>query len=216
MWPRIVLLSGLGALSSAAWAEGHAVSAKAGALGLGVEYSYALTQRVNLRAGLNGWNLGFDGEEAGIDYEIDLIWDSLSLAVDLHPGTGPFRITGGILNNDNGLRMLSQPAGDIDVGGVTYAPAEVGTLRGGVAFDDTAPFFSIGWDWWRAKRRFGVSFDMGILSQGSPRVALSADGLLADNLAFLADLEAERLEIEDSLESLDLFPFATLGFAFRF
>ena len=83
------------ALQSPALAEGHAVGLKAGALGLGVEYTYNLNDRVAFRAGLNGSELGFDDEESGIDYEFDFVWDSLSVGVDFHPFASAFAMTHG-------------------------------------------------------------------------------------------------------------------------
>lgn len=206
----------LAAGHSAAGAEGHAIAAKAGALGLGLEYTYSLTERVGLRLGLNGSELGFDAEESGIEYDFDLVWDSVSVAVDFHPLRNPLRLTGGLLRNDNRLEAVSRSAGNITVGDTTYTPAEIGTLTGRVAFDDTAPFVGIGWDWSRQTERFGVSFDLGVVRQGTPQVSLQADGAIVGDPAFASDVAAEETELADSLEDFDLLPFASLGLVFRF
>lgn len=212
-----LLLAGLwGAGQSAAWAEGHAVAAKAGALGLGLEYAYSISERVGLRVGLNGSEFGFDAEESGIEYDFDLVWDSLSVAVDFHPRGTALRLTGGVLRNDNRLEAVSRSAGNITVGDTTYTPAEIGTLTGRVGFDDTAPFVGVGWDWSKRKTGFGVSFDLGVLQQGSPQVSLTADGTIVGDPVFASDVAAEERELSDSLEDFDLLPFATLGLVFRF
>ena len=44
----------------------------------------------------------FNAEEAGLSYDFDFIWDSLSFAVDFHPFNGPWRLTLGAMSNDNG------------------------------------------------------------------------------------------------------------------
>lgn len=217
MWQRLIVLGALTGVGSAAHAEGqHALAAKAGFLGLGIEYTYQVNERLGVRAGLNGSKYGFDGVESGIRYDFDLIWDSMSLAVDFHPRRSPLRLTAGVLSNDNGLRAVSRPAGDIVVGATTYTPAEVGTLSAGIGFDSTAPFIGLGWDWSRNKRRFGVSFDLGVVDQGPPRLALVADGALLGDPMFEADIALEQAELQDSLDDLDLLPYATLGFVFRF
>jgi hypothetical protein len=217
MWQRVIVFGAMMALhAGVVRAEGHAVAAKAGFLGLGVEYTYQLNERVGLRAGLNGSEYGFDGVESGIRYDFDLIWDSMSLAVDFHPRRSPLRITAGLLSNDNGLQAVSRSADDITVGGSTYTPAEVGTLTAAVEFDSTAPFVGLGWDWSRNKRRFGVSFDLGIVSQGEPRLTLVADGPLIGDPALQSDIDAEQVELQASLDDFDLLPYATLGFVFRF
>lgn len=216
MLKRIVVLSSLGLIHSTAVADNHGVALKAGALGLGIEYTYTLSERLGVRGGINGSQYGFDASESGIEYDFDLIWDSLSVAVDFHPRKSPLRLTFGVLSNDNGLEATSRLAGNVNVGGTTYTPAEVGTLQADVGFDSTAPFAGVGWDWSRSQTRFGMSFDIGVLSQGSPVVNLNADGGLIGDPAFQADLAAERLELQTDLDDLDLVPYATLGFVFRF
>lgn len=211
-----LLLFAAVSLCSAARAENQAVAAKVGFLGLGVEYTYRLNERVSFRGGINGAQFGFDSVESNIAYDFDLIWDSVSLAADFHPTKGPLRLTGGILVNDNGLEAQSRLASSVDVGGTTYTPDEVGTLRAAIGFRSTAPFVGLGWDWSRKARKFGVSFDLGLVSQGSPRLTLAADGTLVGDPAFQDDLETERLELQDALDGFDLFPYATLGFVFKF
>jgi hypothetical protein len=214
---RSILGVALSAAGISAHAEGdHAIAAKVGVLGLGVEYAYTLNERVVFRAGVNGSEFRFDSTESGIDYEFDFAWDSLAVAVDFHPLRSPLRLTGGVLGNDNTLRAVSRPSEDVTIGGTIYTPAEVGTLRGEMTFDKTAPFVGVGWDWSRDKRLFGVSFDLGLVKQGTPVVTLGASGGLLDNAAFDADLAAERAELSESLDDFDLLPFATLGFVFRF
>jgi hypothetical protein len=201
----------------AAPADSQAVAARAGMLGLGVEYTYGLNDRIAIRAGLNGSQLGFDSTESGIEYAFDAVWDSFTVGVDVHPLKGPLRISVGWLRNDNALEARSRSAGDVTVGDHTYTPQEVGTLTAEVTFDRTTPFVGVGWDWSRKRaRRFGMSFDIGILSQGTPRVTLAANGGLVSDPVFQDDIATERAELEDSLSGLDVLPFATLGFVFRF
>jgi hypothetical protein len=197
-------------------AEGQAVGIKAGALGLGVEYTYELNDRVAFRGGLNGSEVGFDGEESGIDYEFDVVWDSLTVGVDFHPLKSALRLSAGLLKNDNRLEAVSRPVGNITVGDTTYTPAQVGTLNGAIGFDGTATFLGVGWDWSRDKRLFGMSFDLGVLDQGQPFVSLQGSGSLLGDPAFEQDINTEEAELRNSLDDLDLVPYATLGFVFRF
>jgi hypothetical protein len=216
MWRRIGLIGAL--LLPATWAAAgeRAVALKAGALGVGVEYTHDIGERLAIRGGINGSQLGFDGQESGIDYQFDVVWDSLSVAFDFHPKKSPFRVTGGLLRNDNALKAVSQPASDVTIGNTTYTPAEVGVLSGKVDFDRTAPFAGVGWDWSRRKRVFGVSLDVGVLDQGAPRVALRATGTLLGDPMFRQDLADEEAQLRDSLGNLDLLPYLTVGFVFRF
>jgi len=122
---RSMALAGICLLPAAAWAGDNAVGIKTGALGLGVEYTRNLSERWAIRGGLNGSRLGFDGEESGIDYQFDVVWDSLSVGVDLHPLKSPFRLTAGILRNANGLNGESRPASNVTIGNTSYTPAQV-------------------------------------------------------------------------------------------
>jgi hypothetical protein len=199
-----------------AFAEGQAIALKAGALGLGVEYTHEVGDRVAIRGGFNGSRLGFGREESGIRYDFNLVWDSWSVAADFHPLKGPFRVSGGVLGNRNRLEGSSRPTADITVGDNVYTPSEVGTLTGRVSFRRASPFVGVGWDWWRRKKFFGTSLDLGVLSQGAPKVSLVGSGTLLGDPQFQADIETERGQLADSLGRLDLVPYLSVGFALRF
>lgn len=211
---KVAVVSILAALQSPVHAEGHALGLKAGALGLGLEYTYALNDRVAFRGGINGSEIGFDDEESGIAYDFDFVWDSLLLAVDFHPLSTSFRLTAGLLKNENRLQAVSRSTANVTIGDTVYTPQQVGTLVGRAGFDD-ATLLGLGWDWSRAKR-FGVSLDLGVLDQGDPTVTLRGTGPLLSDPAFQADIAAETAQLDDSLADLDVLPYVTLGFVFRF
>jgi len=203
--------------AAAASAEEHAVAAKAGSLGLGVEYAHSVGDRWALRLGWNGSRLGFDAEESDIDYDFDLVWDSLVVGGDFYPTGGPLRIFAGLLRNDNRLEAEGRLGDEITIGDTTYDADAVGALAGRVEFDDTAPFVGIGWDWSRRRARgVGVSFDVGVVRQGRPRVSLRAAGPIAALPEFADDIATEEAELANEIEDFDLLPFATLGVVFRF
>lgn len=193
----------------------NALALQVGALGFGVEYSRSFGDRVAVRGAVYGAQIGFDGDEGDIDYESDLVWDSFALGVDFHPGKGPFRLSGGYLNNENRIEAVSAPIGVEEIGDSNYTPAQIGTLNGVVTFDDSAAFAGLGWDWSR-DGGFGMSLDLGLVSQGSPVAELRATGTAASSPAFQQDLENEEAQIEEDLEDLDVVPYLTLGFVFRF
>jgi len=215
MNPRVIFFCALAIMHAEALAQYHAVSAKVGMLGLGLEYTYSLTDRWSVRGGPYGSSASVDQSEAGIDYEVELNWDSASLALDFHPTTGAFRISAGVLQNNNGVSAQSSASQNVTLGGVTYTPAQVGTLRADVSFEEDASFVSLGWDWSR-NRRVGIALDVGLLNQGVPLISLSANGTLTGDPAFDADLAAEEAELRDALSDVDIFPFVTLGLVFRF
>lgn len=207
------LICSLAATSAAA--DDHAVSAQIGLLGLGVGYTYKINDLLSARASINGSSYSFDESKSGIDYSLSLDFDSIAVGVDFHPKNGSTRFSVGFLSNDNGINARSNPTQTFDIGGTTYTAAEVGTLSAGIGFDSTAPYASVGWNWMREKS-FGVTFDLGVISQGSPNVSLAADGPILGDPQFVSDLAAEEIQLEDDLDDFDLYPFASLGFVFRF
>ena len=112
---RAIVLAGICLLPTAAWAGDNAIGIKAGALGLGVEYTRNLSDRWAIRGGINGSQLSFDGDESGINYQFDFVWDSLAVGVDLHPFKSPFRLSAGILRNNNGLNGDSRPTSNVTI-----------------------------------------------------------------------------------------------------
>jgi hypothetical protein len=204
------------ALPASALAEGHAIGLKVGAFGLGAEYTHEFTERIAVRGALYGSEAGFDGEESGIAYEFNVVWDSFAAGVDFHPLKSPLRLSLGLLRNDNALELTSQLTGNTEVGDTTYTPAEVGSITGTMRFDDTATFAGLGWDWSRDKRMFGMSLDIGVVDQGDAVVGLRGNGTLLGDPAFEQDIAAEERELEDSGSDLSLVPYLTVGFQFRF
>lgn len=202
--------------ASAAFAEGQAVGLKVGALGMGAEYTHELTDRIAVRGALYGSEIGFDAEESGIDYEFDLVWDSFAAGIDFHPLKSALRLSLGFMKNDNGLELSSRPSGNITIGDTTYTPSQIGTLTGSMRFDDTATVGGVGWDWSRDKRLFGMSLDIGVVDQGNPVVTLQGNGTLLGNPSFEQDINAEEVELAGEAADLDLVPFLSLGFQFRF
>jgi hypothetical protein len=211
----IALVIALTVFSTSAEAQDNSVGVKLGLLGLGVEYGYRFSDRLTIRAGLNGSGISTEETESGIDYDFDLNFDSIALGLDVHPMKGAFRVSFGLLKNDTAISARAVGSGTYTIGDTTYTGAEVGSLRGRVGFDGTAPFVGIGWDL-RHEKRLGVALDFGVVDQGAPLVSLTADGLLADDPGFQADLETERGQLQSDLNDLDLYPFASFGFVFRF
>ena len=83
-----------------------------------------------------------------------------------------------------------------------------------MVFDDTARFVGLGWDWSRDKRLFGMSFDIGLIDQGDPRVVLRGTGTLLGDPSFEQDIDAEAAQLQDDIDA-DVVPFFSVGFQFR-
>lgn len=188
---------------------------KAGTLGLGVEGTWRPLPWFDLRGGLNSFDYDDEGREAGVDYDATLELQSYYATANFRFPLSPFRLTAGLFNNGNELKLVSRESGPVEVGGTTFTSADVGTLRGLTSFDSTAPYAGIGLDFGLFDK-IGLNLDVGVLFQGDPDVTLASDGLIADDPVFINALENERVELEDEVDEFRAYPVASLTFTVQF
>lgn len=191
------------------------IGARAGTLGLGLEMTWQALPYLDFRAGVNRYDYDDTRSEAGVDYEATLALDSLYATANLRMPLSPFRITGGVFANDNSLALVGQSNGSVNIGGIDYAASDVGTLRGHTGFEKSAPYVGLGFDF-RVLDTVALNLDFGVLWQGDPTVELSADGLLASDPVFQAQLESERIELETAMRDFRAYPVVSLGLSFNF
>lgn len=213
-----ILLAALAFTGTASANDDFWVGVKAGTLGYGAEVSWRPIGWLDVRAGANFFDYDDSGSQAGVNYDATLALDTYYLTGNLRFPLSPFRMTVGAFSNNNELRMASRPAPAYEVGNSQgYLPSEVGTLRSVSSFDSMSPYLGAGFDF-SVMDRIGLSLDFGVLWQGSPTVTLTADGALAQiqDPGFLADLEAERQQLEDEVKDLKAYPVISIGFNFNF
>lgn len=209
----VLLLSGAGCADSG----GLAISGKAGTLGLGGELTTAVTSNVNARVGLNTLDFDYDDEFEDVEYDVGLDFSSFSALVDWHVFNDSFHLTAGLLSLDHELGLDATPTTSQDIGGTSYSPSEIGTLSGSAEIDGVAPYIGIGWgDPMDPDKRWGFYLDLGVAFTESPDVSLSANGTMASDPVFQANLAKERKDIEDDLEPFKFYPVISLGLYYRF
>lgn len=191
------------------------VGLKAGTLGLGLEGRWSGLPYIDLRVGVNSYTYEDRSREANVLYDAELDLETFYLTANFHFPLSPFRITAGAFANGNEFNMVSAEPGDFNIGGDFYTGAEVGTLTSTTSFGSTAPYLGLGFDF-ELFGKAGLNFDVGVLWQGEPEVALAANGLLASDPTFLASLEAERLQLEDDMSDFKAYPVLSLSFVYNF
>ncbi len=191
------------------------VGLKAGTLGLGLEGTWRPLPMIDVRVGFNSYDYDDTGDYSGIDYDGTLALDNMYATGSFHFPISPMRVTGGLYSNSNQVELVSLDSTTFDIGGQTYTGADVGTLRSTTEFDDVSPYLGIGFDF-TLFDKVGLNLDLGVLWQGSPKVSVEADGLLAQDPGFLADLEVERAEIEDEIKDYKAWPVLSVGFVYNF
>lgn len=214
-----VLLLGLMAAGSATAGDNVSIGIKAGTLGLGLEATWRPIPWLDLRGGFNIYDYEDGGSQAGINYNATLQLKTYYVTGNFLFPLSPFRISVGAFSNGNEFQMVSMNQTSFDIGNDTYTPAEVGTLRSTTSFDDVAPYLGVGFDFSIAGK-VGLNLDFGVLWQGEPAVTLTSDGTLASDPIlgpiFLAELEAERLQLEAEFADYKAFPVISLGFFVNF
>lgn len=190
---------------------------KAGTLGFGAEVSWRPIGWFDFRAGGNFFDYDDSGAQAGVNYDATLKLNTYYLTGNFRFPLSPFRLTAGAFGNNNEVRMVSQDMTAFYLGdnAVAYLPDEVGTLQSVASFDGVSPYVGAGFDF-EVLNRLGLSLDFGVLWQGDPIVTLTADGLLGSDPGFLADLEAERQQLEKEVEDLKAYPVVSVSFNFNF
>ena len=214
---RLLITTGMSVAllcSGNALAEGIGLGIKVGSLGAGIEVTKGLSDNFNARLGFNTFTLDESGTESDINYAIDLELSNATLLLDWHPTGGSFRTTAGLVANGNELKMTAESAASYDIGGTTYTPADIGTLSGVVGFDELVPYLGIGWgNAVEDDQKLTFSFDIGVVFQGSPNVALSTTSTVA---GLEDDLRVEEQQLEQDLDKFDLYPVVSLGLAWQF
>ncbi|MCR4337996.1 MAG: hypothetical protein NUV91_09360 [Candidatus Omnitrophica bacterium] len=194
-----------------------AVGAEANSLGLGGKVIVKLTDQFNTRIGGNGFQYDYDATKSDVKYDLDLNLLNFSALLDWFPLDNGFRLSTGVIINQNEIDATARRESSYTVGNSTYTSAEVGTLTGHIDFNEAAPYVGLGWGTPFGKTsNWSVMFDLGVMFQGSPDVDLGATGTLAGNAAFEADLQREEDDFEDDLAIFQFYPVVSIGIAYRF
>lgn len=193
------------------------INPRVGFLGYGIEFSAGVSDRLSLGVGFNNARRKRQDTTEGVDYEYDLRLRSGEVMANFHPFAGAFRLRAGALLNRNEFLLTGRPSGSgtYEFNGVSYQASEVGTLTGKVSFNKSAPYLGLGWGN-RPNGSWGLTFDLGAVYQGKPKLSLEATGGIAPPPSLAADLEAERRQAEEDLSSFKWYPVVQLGLYFRF
>lgn len=195
---------------------------KAGTLGAGVDVSKGISESLGLRLQANALNYNRDITESDVDYDADIKLKSAGLLLDWHPFSGTFRVSAGAYWNGNEATATGRPSGGTyTINGVTYNSSDIGSLDGKIDFKSVAPYLGIGFGSApKAGRGMTFSFDLGVLYQREPNVALTAvcgAGLSGAQCTQLqSDVAAEQASLQEDLKDLKFYPVASFGIGYRF
>ncbi len=217
---QIVLAAALAVLSIPAYAD-TTVNAKISTLGLGLEAAFPMTQSIDVRLGLHTYKYGFNQTTTSDGLTTNFIGNlqlqSLQALADWHPWEGSFRVSGGLVYNNNKFTMTARPdgIGNINIGGVTYNAAGA-SVNATVDFNKVAPYLGIGWG--RTPKNTGLSFtsDIGVAFQGAPNSNITTTGIPDVNGTLAADTAKANADLKNELKSFNIYPVISIGIGYTF
>ncbi|AZU05235.1 hypothetical protein X907_2725 [Glycocaulis alkaliphilus] len=209
--------AGSGAFTASTDADRRAfVGLRAGTLGVGVEGGYRINDYLQVRTHAAGLVYSDDQTVADIASDFSLRLASVGVGVDVFPFRRVFFLTAGARYNFNRAVYNAQPASDYQIGDNIYPAAEVGLLSGEARFAPNAWFAGAGVAGRPWNGPIEVSLEAGVYRQGAPSISYDVTGLLANDPAFLADLELQVERAQRDLDKYDSFPLIAFNLRYRF
>lgn len=198
----------LGALPVAALAADYGtVYTQIGTNGLGIGYAASVAPNWAARGQFNSFKQSFSGDigdfGSGSSLTVDINFSSVPLLADWYPGDGGFRVSGGVVFNNNKITMAGN-------GNVNNKPA---TINAEIKMSDSiSPYVGIGYAT-RPKdaKGFGFNYDLGVMFQ-NPKVSMTATGAGVTQ----ADIDAQVAKVQDAMNNLKTMPVFGIGFSYSF
>lgn len=193
------------------------VNAKLSTLGLGAEVILPAYNTVDARFGLNTFHRSvtraYTSGGAVTNLTGNLNLQSVEALADWHPFDGAFRLSGGLIYNNNSFSLTAAPgSGTFNVHGI---PTQIGagqSVNANVDFNKVAPY--IGFGFGSSPKKSGLSFtsDIGLMYQGTPRTSVTSNvtGTTA------ADIAKANADLSSSLHRFNLYPVVSVGIGYAF
>lgn len=211
----LVLASGL------ASAANVGITGDIGTTGVGFHLSVPLSDQITFRGGVNYFDYKYSSSTSNVNYDFKLQLNTWDVLVDYAPFDGYFRLTGGLVYNNNQIKATGKPNsnGTYTLNGHVYSASNSGNLDGKVDFRKIAPYLGIGWASPVKYEGWTFSSDIGVLFQGSASTSLSNSNCTAGaaTCASLAnDVAAENSSLNDKVHNFRAYPVVRVGLGYRF
>ena len=206
--------------------RGWAITPEISTLGVGATVTKSITPNVNAKLGINGLGISRDISLSDVDYKANLNLFNVSTLADYHPWkNGGFRLTGGLVFQDNNIEGTGKPKNGVTIriNNKDYNSKTVLTsLNAKVSFENSvAPYIGLGWgNAVKPGKHLGFSANLGAMFSGSPKVSLTPgfgpDATPALRAEINSNIEAERKKQESDLNWLNIYPVFSLGISYQF
>lgn len=193
---------------------------KIGTLGLGLDVSTPITDKLSARFNLNGASYSDTDTQNGNDYEGTLDLLTAGALVDYYPFENNFRLSGGVYYNGNGFTGNAKPSADrfVEINGVKYNMGDIGSVDSKIEFNKIAPFFGLGWGNDAHDKGWGLTFDLGVMYHGQGEATLTPKrvAIIVDRVKLDSDIQKEEDKINDDLSDFKLYPVLAIGVNYSF
>ena len=189
---------------------------QASTVGVGPVLTYSPVEWFSLRGDFGWLKLDQDVTAGSSDYVVAVDYASGGVLADLYPFGGPLRLTVGARFGDNAFAVESQVEDAWDIGGVIYPTDALDSVSGTVTFDDNVvPYVGFGFGNPDRAERLIMMLDVGVVFQ-SATVELQGEGAVAETAAFQSALAAEEADLQEELDTYELYPVITFVLGYRF
>ena len=210
-----------------------AVGSKLGTLGWGGQIATPILRRINLRGGVDIFNMGYGLTSDGTNYYAAAHLKSGTIQADVYPfAHGSFHISPGVMIFRNSLTAnLNVPGGNnfsVGDGDYTSDPSNPVTGTGVIHFGrSTMPMLTMGFGNMIPRREYKhLSFpiELGAAYTGQNTIAINMQGGVcqagrgcgtSSDPDFQANVQQQQAKINEHLKRIQVYPVFTSGVAYR-
>jgi hypothetical protein len=195
-----------------------AIGVQGGTTGIGANVQARLGSRFDLR-GTADW-IGFNHNATyhNIAYRGRVRGATGGVFLDVHPFDNAFMLSAGSYFGNRKLKIDATPSGNVNIGGATFTPAQVGQLNGDIKLSSAMPFVGLGFNnTFRTRSHWSFTGVLGVSFSGSPKVTLdSTGGTFSNDPTFRTYLNQEQATIAHDARNYRYYPVATIGVNYAF
>lgn len=208
---------GLMLTTTSVMAQDFAVGLTGGTLGLGLEGTVNVTEKINIRVLAAGFNYSKNGSQGtDVDYDAKLNIFNAGLVADYYPFTSGLRLSIGGIYNGSKLTVDGVPSAgsSYTINNVTYTSAQVGSLTGEVKYQKVMPYVGFGFGNTMTKSNFTFGMDFGAMI-GTPSASLTATNP-TNNATLASNVAIEESKLKDNVNKLSFYPVVNMSLSYRF
>ena len=198
------------------------VGVRAGTTGVGVDVGFSLVPTLAARIGYSEFSINKSVNSNDANYDGKLGLSNFSALLDWSP-LGPFRLTAGLVGDNNKIDVTGKPqSGQLNLNGTNYDLTQLGSVVGTIKSNNSiAPYLGVGFG---NVSGLGVNFysDFGAMFQGGAKSHLTANCGTAAPVGsatcnqIQANVAGEQTSINNKINGFKIYPVVSVGMTVGF